>query len=286
MNTVLKYLTSVAVVLSFSSCTEEIDFDLNTKENNRLVVEGKITDQQKAHQIKLTRTTSYYYTESPPLETGAVVTITDGTNTYTLNETSPGIYETAPTVKGEINKTYTLNITTQNGEEYSATATMFRTAPIDTILVEKVDYVGDRGVLYKGYELQHFGPEPVGVGDYYLWDVYLNGQKLTDTISFSKLTFVSDEFVDGNYIVKFGVYVIDEKYINPGDTVDVTVELRSISKDYYNFLIDIWEETEAQQGLFSGPPANVCTNVTNGGLGFFEASAVTEKKIKVWYLPN
>jgi hypothetical protein len=63
-----------------TSCTERIELELNSDEHVRLVVEGWITNQQKAHSVKLTTTTSYFENEAAPKVSGAVVSITDGAN--------------------------------------------------------------------------------------------------------------------------------------------------------------------------------------------------------------
>ena len=65
------------------------------------------------------------------------------------------------------------------------------------------------------------------------------------------------------------------------DTLKVTVEMHSISRKYYDFLVAIALETEFNGDLFSGPPANIPSNISNGGLGFFIASAVTTEYIEI-----
>jgi len=280
------YFTSLTVIiLLLLSCEEKIEFDLNDQENSRLVVEGNLTDQTEAHVVKLTRTSSYYENQSAPKETGATVSISDGTTTHQLSETAPGIYKTAVNYKGEIGKTYTLNVTTSNSENYSASSTITPVSTIDTILnfvEESVKGQGGSGQEFENNVLSfyHYGPEPATLGNNYLWKINLNGSDLTATAT--DLTFVTDEFVNGNYIDGFFIHQIDEfDPILETDTLNYTVELHSISREYYDFLLAIILETEFSGGLFSGPPANIPSNISNGGLGFFEASAVYSKTIQL-----
>ena len=58
----------------------------------------------------------------------------------------------------------------------------------------------------------------------------------------------------------------------PGDTV--TLELNSIDLDYYNFIVDAQLEIMGNNPLFSGPAANVRSNIDNQGKGIFTAYPV------------
>jgi hypothetical protein len=51
----------------------------------------------------------------------------------------------------------------------------------------------------------------------------------------------------------------------------------SISKAYYDFLTALMIETVWRGTPWDGPPANIPGNISNGGKGFFRASAVTRK---------
>jgi hypothetical protein len=272
----IKNILLIAFILTLFSCEKTIDFDLNNEENSRLVVEADLTDQVKAHRVKLTRTSSYYENQSAPVETGATVTISDGTTVQLLTEVTPGIYETPSTYAGIIGNTYTLTINTSNNQNYTASSYLASVAPIDTILFDLGKDFEDNDVLI----LQHFGPEPLGVGNNYMWLVNINGIDFTGKVG--DLTFVTDEFVDGNYIAGFEFQEIKLEDLPVVDTMKVTVEMHSISRPYYDFLLAVLLETEYNGGLFSGPPANIPSNISNGALGFFRASAVSSKYIELY----
>jgi len=271
----------IAILLTFVivmvSCRKDIDFELNNEINSRLVVDGGITDQQKAHRIELTRTSSYYENQVAPKETGATVTISDGSTTFPLSEISDGVYETGINVKGVIGKNYTLNINTKDGKSYTASAQLNSVSAIDTITFEYVSKIVQGGVQKDGYELKHWGQESSAIGNCYMWLVYVDNELATNKIN--DIRFVKDDFVNGNYIVNFPIYIIESAVV---DTVDVRVEMHSISLPYYEFLSAIRIETSSGLGLFDGPPANIPSNISNGALGWFEASAVSEKSIEVY----
>ena len=135
MNKSLFYIA--LVFLLTLGCTKEVDIELNNEENSRLVVEGLITTEQTAHKVRLTRTSSYFSNQSPPVETGATVSVSDGTTTFLLSETEPGLYVTDSNVAGEIGKTYTLNISTTDGEKYTASCELKQIAHLDSITDRK-----------------------------------------------------------------------------------------------------------------------------------------------------
>jgi len=54
----------------------------------------------------------------------------------------------------------------------------------------------------------------------------------------------------------------------------ITFQAGNISEDYYNFIVTLQAETGFQTPLFSGPPANVKSNISNGATGFFAVYSV------------
>jgi len=99
---------------------------------------------------------------------------------------------------------------------------------------------------------------------------------ITDTIT--EIGISDDRFFNGNYTYGAPVYHLSEKNpveaLNPGDTV--TLMMSSITKEYYNFIVELMDETfEFRNPLFSGPPANISTNISNDGVGFFAAYSTT-----------
>lgn len=269
------YLLIAATVISFSSCTEKVDFDLNSDENSRLVVEANLSDQPKVHTVKLTRTSSYYESQPAPKEKGAIVTFFDGTSYHSLNETSPGNYQTASNYKGEIGKNYTLNITTKNGDSYSATSFLASVAAVDSISYDVEIGENDDDEEVPFIYFYHYGKEPAGEGNNYMWLVDINGIDFTNKVV--DIPYATDELVDGNYINGLEIYGVSyEKLDTTVNQLNVNIEFHSISRPYYDFLVAMEIETDEPGGLFSAPPANIPSNISNGGLGFFRVSAVRE----------
>ncbi|MFC2111387.1 DUF4249 domain-containing protein [Bacteroidota bacterium] len=258
----------IAISAVLSSCTEKIDLVLDDS-YTRIIVDGEITSETKEHQVILSKSTSYFYGEAPPPATGATVTISDGSNSYILSESEPGVYKTSSNVQGVAGNVYTLTISDIdiNGdgidETYTASSEMKPTWAIDSITYE----IFDPTETPVRYLINGWGQEDPEMGQYYLWRYFKNGTLETDTLD--ELIFVDDEGVNGSYIAGLTMFLVDA-VVN--DTI--TVESRSITKEYYEFINSFMLETAWNAGNFGGPPANIKTNVSNGGLGYFNAIEV------------
>ncbi len=253
-------------------CTEIIDIDLDDT-YTRLVVYGSITTDTMAHIIDLSMTTSYYYNQAPPPVTGAELVISDDLgNQVTLNETLPGRYSTPSSFFALPGRTYTLDIALQeeiNGHRnYLAVSSVNPIDPIDSIGLVFQDWT-EEGF----YEVTCFYQDPP-TRDYYLFNILKNGVLVTDTIT--DMFVSSDEFYNGSYTNGIGVGYLDQskesEKLAAGDTV--TFQGGKISEEYYNFIVSLQSEVGFSTPLFSGPPANVKGNITNGAVGFFAAYSV------------
>ena len=274
----LIYITLLGLIL-LTSCAERIDFDLNSGENNRLVVEGSITDELKIQTVKLTRSISYFYNEAAPKEFDANVTISDNSNVYTLTDPDrDGIYSTETAVAGTPGKNYTLNIKLKNGELFSAESFMKPVGSMDSLRYDYVEEFGMGGKQIWNYNVYLYAAESPILGDCYLWDMYIDNKIDSDTLR--EKMFVEDANVNGNYIKEFGLFKLEDKDITK-DTTEIEIKMSSISKPEYDHHTSLMMETDYKGSPFDGPPANVPTNITNNGLGFFSANSVTSKKIKI-----
>jgi len=284
------FIISLLIVLI--ACTEDFPVDLDST-FSRLVVQGSINNERKAHQVYITKSGDYFDNTPAPKVTGATVTISDGSSVFNLNEVSPGIYET-DTMAGKINKTYTLSINT-NGKEYTASSYLNYCAPMDSINFGYYDY-GD------SYEMKDTfiyvllnALEPETPDNYYLWNVYKNDTLETDTL-FEKVVY-DDQFVNGKYMYDLAVQWVEAGY---KDTI--TLEMFSITKEYSDYYSQVMDVTVWNMGPLGGPPANPVGNISevidnnndnDNPVGFFLAYSVqritdiippTDERIELeWY---
>jgi hypothetical protein len=248
----------------------------NEEGTRKLTVEGSITTDTMSHKVLLSWSTDFFSIYPQQMVSKADLIITDGEKSFKLTETIPGVYFTDPTVYGEKDKTYTLKMRLEDGSVYNASDMISSLPEVDSVTVSDTSlYMGpDKGDV-SGYAILYYGPEKPSPGDFYLWNLYIN-----DTI-FNKFywnsTFTDDKFVNGSYIHDFMVYFIENSDLKQ-DTNAIVLESLSISKYYYNFLLDSNQETVWRGSPWDGPPANINSNIENGA-GFFRASEVKRNRI-------
>ena len=273
MKTKLSILIFSILSILIVSCTEKIDIQLDDS-YSRLVVDGSITTDTMSHSVVLTSTSSYFYNQPAPPVTGALVSISDGTQNFNLSETSPGIYRTSPDVFGIPGKVYSLNIKLANAiggySDYTASSTLNPVTPMDSVTLKFHPEWSKKGI----WEVKCYVQEPPTV-DFYRFLLSKNQTMFTDTLDEWIIT--DDMFYNGNYTNGLPIGYLDqgstEQGLRPGDTI--TAEVNSIGKEYFNFLMEAQTELFGSNPLFSGPPANIKGNISNGGVGFFTAYSAT-----------
>ncbi|RPH28086.1 MAG: DUF4249 domain-containing protein [Bacteroidales bacterium] len=277
-----KYLVilSMVSVCALTSCTEKMDdYPLENSET-RCVIVGKITTETIAHKVMITRSAPYF--NDKPLEpiSGAIVTISDGTDTFSLIEstTELGSYFTNPDVFGIPGRTYTLNISNVNllgdgvMESYTAMSELKPVTPLDSIDTRYNN-------RFHFWETIAWAKEPQETEDYYMFRAYIDNVLNSDSLLNYGIT--EDKFFNGSDIIGKLVYMFPEKdTIKLGKTI-VTIDICGITKDYFLFLTEAQTMARPQNPMFSGPPANIRTNISNGAVGYFSAFSVASCSRKV-----
>lgn len=253
-----------------TACTEPYNTELEGS-FVRLVVQGSINNELKAHQVSLTKSGDYFSNTASPKVTGANVSISDGENTFNLNEVSDGLYET-DTIAGEIGKTYTLKIDSE-GQTYEASCYLNYCPPIDSINFGYYD-LSAYDIIDSSAHVLLSALEPETPDNFYMWNVYRNDVLETDTIN--EVSFSDDLFINGSYMSNVEVGWV--RKVEIGDTI--TLEMLSITEEYYNYIYQMLSVTDWNMGPFGGPPANPNGNIievidndnnNDDPLGFFLA---------------
>ncbi len=251
-----------AILICITSCEKVIYIDLNTV-NPLVIVEGNITDLPGPYTVKLSNTVNYYDPNVFPAVAGAKVTVSDNaSNSEVLKETTPGIYQTS-SLQGVIGRTYSLNIVTSGGNTYTAQSTMPDSVPIDSI-----NFTIRNDSTYR--TICKF-KDPPGIINYYKLQVSSNDTLALDT---TNVRILEDGLADGQelsitYRTRFVL----------GDTANVMLDCIDLAT--YNFYRTMANVEGGIGASLGSPPANPVTNVSNGGLGYFSAHAVTKKSAVV-----
>ena len=259
----------------FLSCTDKEIINLKNTDDIKLVVFGEFSNEEKIQKVFLSTTSAYFSQTSAPVVSGAKLTVGYGPNKVELveNEKEPGTYQTPDVFRTVPNRTYKLTITQVdiNGdgifETYEAESHTKNVATIDGVLVKYND-------TWKSWDVGVFFTEPVESEDYYLFKLYKNNILYTDTISEYKI--YSDKTINGKEVSGMAVHSFEKdkgEIVYDGDKI--TLGTFSITKNYYDFINGLKQETGNRVPLFSGPPANLKGNISNGALGFFATTTAT-----------
>lgn len=268
-------LLIIAVIIN-ASCTEVVDIELDST-YTRLVVEGGVSSDSVFHGVSLSLSSDYFANQAAPRVRNAEVYLDFDDTSLLLEEhdTIPGLYQTPYAFSGGIGTTYMLSIdrvdVNEDGifESYNASSTMPGGVVFDSILLNY-----SRTVYGSGWEVYMFALDPP-TKDWYGFRFLKNNELLYPDLADYGVQ--SDDFYNGKYLfygIPIGYFSDDEpdEQLFPGDTV--TLELHSIDGDFYDFVGDAQLELFGNNPLFSGPPANIRSNISNGAAGAFTAISI------------
>jgi hypothetical protein len=278
-----KYIIIAIALLSFASCEDVIEVDVKDQEKDLYIVEAKITTLDEPW-VFVSKTLSVTVDQPYLGISNLTVTITDDAqpaNGITLIEDAErkGYYTIPDSVDyfGVAGRTYTLSILTPENITLTATETLYEVVPIDSIQVTPSER-GDK--LFLG--VFTYGNETPGLGNFYKWDIYVNGNILKiDNAEY--LAFASDELVDGNYISGLEIFtdfhdlnVKSERILNLDDTI--YVKQTSTTEFAYYYYYQMGNQSTGGS-MFSVPPANIPGNFTssdgNKVVGLFTAHDIS-----------
>jgi len=261
----IKRLVFCFSLLSFCSCQKVIELNLHDADI-KYVVEGVITNEPGVCRVNLTQSKPFYENNQFPGISGAIVTVKDNDDEFSLPETQPGVYETT-LLNGTPGHTYKLSVSLDNNV-FTATSKMPLPVSLDTIYVSNGPF-GEFKFATVGYS------DPPGVSNSYRFVQYLNGVK--DPAIFWQ----NDEFTDGQTVLiqlDTGVDKKDDpRNIKSGDTV--MIEMLGIDDAVYKYWYSL--HFNGGDGGNIATPANPVTNVTGGALGYFSAQTIDRKSVVV-----
>lgn len=268
----IKTSMALAVLIMFMAGCEE-EYLVNTNPADELVViEGLVTDEPGNQFVKLSRSAGFYDTGKTPRITDAAVTVTDdlGNTTAFLHNPrnhpdSAGYYKPEGVFVGAVGRTYHLSVTA-DGQVFEADDTLYPVTSIDS-LTYRIDEEerSDPEFPERYYEVLIYTREPRETKDFYLFNFYRNDSLTRDN--------PSDIFYTDDVLLAESIDGITMPiYFSAGDKA--TVQAFSISREAYVFYSDLYNLLNNDGGMHSPPPANSRNNLTNGALGFFQASAI------------
>ena len=282
-------------------CVEDFDFKLKEAEPH-LVVEGLVTNQTGPYYVRLTKSTPRGVTSfnnnssnqtdnAEPIEDATVI-ISDDYNqidtlrlykfdnsngNYIWDSFNQGFYKTTH-LKGIPEHTYNLKIISE-GKEYLASAYMPPVPEIDSLgyFLKKSELIGKSDYYIP---LLYF-KEPQETVNYYLIQLHKDLQlRIYSSVQLWQFSILSDKllqpYVNGLNVSRGATpRGIDNLPVYwEGDSIYVA--LNSLTKEAYNYYKVLLDQFDSDGGTYKPTPASPPGNISNGGLGLFRASAVSE----------
>ena len=298
------FLSAVLLLFILQSCTKEIEIDIPGYKE-QLVIDGSIETGMPPI-ILISKSKDIY---SPTnldaflqgFVSGAVVTVSDATNTIVLDEICsdnlpPGTEEIAaglfgipvselanyqlcaytsfnPAIWGQVGKTYQLKVEFE-GKTYTSSTTILPPTPLQSLFWKS-----------EGGDLADYGyswaklADPAGQFDGYKWEVKRinigsNGQPIDQVFKPTFNPVFDDEFFDGltfKFFFENPMLWDDDNvpdkykgYYKLGDTV--VVKFSKMDRDVYEFMEKKYIQLSTGGNPFA-TPANIPTNITGGALG-------------------
>jgi hypothetical protein len=264
------------IALLLAGCEETVQLDIN-QVPVRVTIEGQVTNVTGRQYVRVTRSGGFYETGSTERVANAQVIIRDDAGEQMQfihnpggDADSAGYYMPSNQYIGVVGRTYTMSVQL-DGRTYEATDKLLR--------VTKIDSMGYRPNVFrereepsdgKIWELLIYAKEPQDTEDNYLIKYYRN-----DSLVYNGET---DVYVLNDYGVGEKIDGVPSSvYYAPGDKA--RVEMYSLSRDGFLFYSDLVTILNSDGGMFSPPPANPRSNISNGALGFFQVSAINAKEV-------
>lgn len=276
-----KYLLPLLACI-LCACTEKVDLRSRSDYHDYLAVEATLTDRpEDPQQIVLSRTISYFHTETQPMVQGASVKVND----VTFSEKEPGIYTAPEGYACEPGVEYRLRIRLPEGDTYEAEAEM----PEAGFRMDAIDYAFAGGMTMDSdslWTVAVWGLEK-DIDSYYLLTHAVNGNYQP----FSMALVSDDKFFNSNDVKGFPITALMQseylrkqygdcfKYLERGD--EVTLEIWTLDKGYYDFLLSLTMNSVSIP-LFTPQPANVPTNIRGEHvLGYFAVCPVARASVEI-----
>lgn len=279
-------------------CTVEF-FPDSDKNQEKLVVEGMITNQDRVNKIKLSRSTPVGKPIDGKYIEGAVVTITDEEGIVTtLTESTAGIYSTdSLNFRGRVGSRYSLSVRFEN-KSYETNPIEMKPVPaINSLYYEKVviNPSRDSSDIDEGCSIYVDSYDPSGKCRFFRWDYTETWEYKIPYDVVNKVCYVterSDEILFKNTsqysqarVTKFPVLFISNKSDRLKETYSILVNQYSMNESEYNFWEKVKSISQNVGNLYDVTPMAVqgnikCTsNPEETVFGYFSVSAVTQKRL-------
>lgn len=161
-----KFLVSILVLSSLMACVEPFEFETETFEN-ALVIQASLTNENKQHQVLLSRAIPFEDSISAPERNAQVRISDDAQNEFTFQETTAGTYVSTNTFSAEKGVKYTLEVLTSDGARYTSEPESFESdSEVTNVYARRSANANGEA----GLNIYVDGVDPSGSSNYYRYE--------------------------------------------------------------------------------------------------------------------
>ena len=253
----------LCILFLLSACEKSVDWDLETTDDVRIVVEAILTDENQVQEIFLTETfTDLNGTAQGIEEANVVVEVNEVVYTFLQDPNLPARwYSEVPfAVIDDLN--YQLRISWKD-RVYTANSELSSVFPIPSPFFNPI---AESDSLTLGSFIPPFSSEEQA-----LYQIDIDWRHLNDTVDLAQARVYEYTFnaVDMSQLVRPPRVPV---YFPRGSFVQI--KKFGLNEDYAAYLRALAIETEWSGTFFYGPSDNLPTNLSDGALGFFSTCAV------------
>jgi len=263
------------VFAALLACEKRIELDIQQVPDS-YVIDGLVTNQFKQHYVRIRKMVNFYDTGRTPDVMDARVVIRDNIGnvydySWSLDSKS---YLSDVKFGGVVGRVYRMEVEL-DGHVFHAIDSMRPISDI-TRVTWAIDEREQQNPAKPGYFYQALLStlEPQQTKDYYLFKIYRNDtiQRFDDNTG----VFVTDDIAIGESIDNLPAPVYFA--IDDWGKFDVF----SLTPEAYKYYYDLQQILNNDGGMFGGIPANPVSNIVgDGGLGFFQVSAVSTDSVQI-----
>lgn len=262
------YSTILFILTTFFACEKEIEWELETDNINRLVVDCILTNENIQQCVKLSVTNQELNMNLQPVS-GATVIVSDGEESVEFIESPEehGSYYSSP-FQAVIDKHYQLFIE-YNDLVSEATAEGVSVTPLEDFQIAENDEDG----LFR-YIYQESGSSS-------MLDLNYNWEIVPEYCASYGSCYAMETFYTLGNIDVNKIYAPEKQIIWFPAATTIIRKKYSLTEDHQRFLRSLLMETEWRGGLFDVEHGNIPTNLSNGALGYFAVCMVVSDTILV-----
>lgn len=263
-----------ALMLVIVGCIKKTDWPLQEGDLDLIVVDATLTSEFKAQAIRLTYPIKELNEEPVPVE-GASVIVSNQEEDWFLREDAedPGTYWTDSTFIALLNKDYTLQVFVNN-KIISATASMIPGRFFNPLTYKKND---NDDLYHIDFVASNFDPESNAKWEVLIdWTTVPGYENADPDTCRARMLFYTLPTLDVSQIFATEA----EKISFPAGSI-ITERRFSLTPEHAAYVRELLLESTWQGSLFPTANANVSSNLSNGGIGYFGVCFITELSFTV-----